>query len=219
MPGYRKSGDVPPIETSDSLNYAHLNLGVLRELLLTSSGKPDVQQAVIAELSKQRPLVRSNELIKALTDMIHYPDLYNDDLTASIVEALATDPYPEATEAMFEALPSIAAAAHDRKTRHTHDLREYFYQALVTRQRETDQTVWRHMVPRLSPEALVNILTDPAAGPLNQFLRPLEIIDRMPRDTRRQALSTLFSAAPFQFGLRALGLMLRGPAKTRAARR
>lgn len=213
MPGYRKDGIVPPIKADGPLNFAHLNLGVLRQLLLTSTGRPDVQREVIAELRKQRPIVRANELIKVLVDMINNPNLFSRDVTEAIVEVLATDPYPEATEAMLERLPEIARAGNGRTAKLTRSTREYFYQALVTRTRDTDQPVWDALVPRLSGETLVDILADPAAKPLIQVLKPLEVIDRLPRRERRQALFATLLAGTLGDGLKALGLLLTGPGR------
>lgn len=211
MPGYKPPSQESQLfrdGTSGALKYGHVDLGTLRQILLTSRGRSEIQRTIIDEMKKLTPQVRARELAKILTDVIQRPHLYNEGVATAVVELLATDPNPEATEGMLTALPVVAMGAHDRQMHAPRDFREYFYEALLTRRRDSDEPVWDAMVPRLEGDSLVDILADPVARPLVDVIDPFKLIDRLPTDERRRALfSAVFGARAGQ-GMRALRMLL-----------
>ena len=163
----------------------------LVHLVLDARDDPVTQRKALAELAKLAPNRRNKHLIEALRQMVREPQLYQADITYSIVELLGTDPNPEATRAMIEVLPHVAHAQKKGTGPLTLDLRSYFYEALTTRQRDTDRVVWDEMLPQLDPDTLVDLLTDPAAQQLREFIDPEKLIEHLPREQRNQALKKL----------------------------
>jgi len=106
-------------------------------------------------------------------------------------------------------LPAIARAQKKGIGPLTLDLRAYFYQALATRRRDTDHEVWREMLPRLSGETLVDLLTDPAAEQIRELLSPMTLIKHLPREQRRQALRDVLLTGNVGQSLAALRLLLK----------
>ena len=213
MPGYKEPAYESQLfrdGSSGALKYGHVDLGTLRQILLTSRGTAEIQRTIIDEMKKLTPQVRARELAKILSDVIERPHLYNDGVAMAVVELLATDPNAEATEGMLTVLPVVAMAAHDRQMAAPRSFREYFYEALLTRRRDTDRTVWDEMIPRLQGDSLVDILADPAARPLVDAIDPFKLIDRLPTEERRKALfSAVFGARAGQ-GMRALRMLIGG---------
>ena len=202
--------------------YEMMDLEMLTNLLLTADQRPDVQRAALSALSKRPPLQRNSKIILILEYVLKYPDRYNQDVMMSAIDILGTDPGPDATAAMLEILPRVLDSAMKKGDALKPEFRRYFYQTLITRQRETDMPVWKQMLPTLQPETLVAALLDPAAKPL-RALEPLTLINRLPAQERRQALMSLFVGALQRMNLglagKALNLMLSPPhsAKRRRA--
>lgn len=182
---------------------------MLVHLVITAHDDPAAQRQALAELAKLSPQRRGSHLILALRHMVEQPQRYEPDIMASIVELLATDPSPDATRAMIEVLPAIARAQKKGIGPLTLDLRAYFYQALATHRRDTDHEVWREMLPRLSGETLVDLLTDPAAEQIRELLSPMTLIKHLPREQRRQALRDVLLTGNVGQSLAALRLLLK----------
>jgi hypothetical protein len=124
-----------------------------------------------------------------MRSIIEHGDRYDQNVMMSIVDIMATDPDADATAAMLEILPEILESAVSTGPGQglTPEFREYFYTALVTRQRDDDLNVWGEVLPTLEPRTLVAALIDPAAIPL-LAIEPLTLIDRLKEPTRTAAL-------------------------------
>lgn len=182
----------------------------LVHLVLTAHNDPVTQHRALHELARLSPQRRSSHLILALRQMVKEPHLYEQDVMFSIIELLATDPNPDATRAMIEVLPVVAAAQRKGTGPLTLNMREYFYQALATRQRETDRDIWREMVPQLDGETLVALLTDPTAAPLRRFINPMLLIEHLPDTQRKRALRNLMLEGNMSQGFDALKRLFKG---------
>lgn len=204
------SSEEPRYRPHGVSQYSALPPANLIELLLKGRDQPEVRKLIIAELSTLTPRRRGPAVINALRLMTHKREFYSSEVMFSLVELLATDPTPEATQAMLDVLPAVALEAQHRDTPLTAEFRRYFYEALATRRRETDRPVWQEHIPRLKGEMLVALLADPAGAPIRDALDPLKLIDRLPADARRAALTELIWQAPFRYGPTALMMLLAG---------
>jgi hypothetical protein len=186
------------------------DLGTLRTILLNKHLSDADRQEVLRELARQDPGTRSEVLARAFQDVLRKPEA-NSELISSLVELLATDPEPSATEVMLDMLPLMAHAGADHRGGNIpRDDRSYFYEALITRRREEDRRVWAQRLPQLDADALVDIMADPAARPLRKSIDVLGLVNKLPRPERRRALfALLFTGGPGT-GLKALGMMLGG---------
>ncbi|HEC21592.1 MAG TPA: hypothetical protein ENI95_01605 [Chloroflexi bacterium] len=169
--------------------YDSLDTPTLTNLLLNPAQHREIHRAALSALSRRSADQRCPRLVLILRNVISKPDRYDQEIMMAIVDILATDPDPKATIALFEVLPDMleAGISDQEGPKPKPEFREYFYKALMTRQRESDMDVWRVMLPQLSPRTLVAMLLDPAAEPL-QPLEPLSLIDRLPEPKRTRAL-------------------------------
>src|SRR5262249_10249887 len=158
----------------------------LSALLLNADRPADVHRAALSALSRRSPYDRTSTLVALLKSMVSHPGRYNQEVMMSLIDILATDPTPQATEAMLDSLPVVLGTAMDGSDALKPDFREYFYQALVTRQRDGDLEVWATMLPELEIKTLVAALIDPVAKPL-EALEPITLIDRQPEPQRTKA--------------------------------
>lgn len=184
---------------ADQHPYDMLDISALTTLLLNPDRPPDVHRAVLSALSRRSPFDRSSSLLALLKSMVQNPGRYDQDVMISCIDILATDPTPQATAAMLEALPSVLSTGMDGTDALKPEFREYFYTALVTRQREGDLKVWAEALPDLDPKTLVAILVDPVAKPL-EALEPLTLIGRLPEPQRTKALISVIAGVAHRRG-------------------
>lgn len=179
--------------------YSTLDVNTLTHVL-TDPGQPaDNHQRALSTLLRIKPDERRSRLIIIIRKMLQVPDGYDDDVKCALVEALATDPHPAATAAMLQVLPDILSEAMSESHAIPDTFREYFYQALITRSRESDLDVWRETMPQLEPSTLVAMLLDPAGEALVTALEPLELISRLAEPERSRALvSAIVGMARFE---------------------
>ncbi len=167
--------------------YDQLDISALTTLLLNPDRPASVHRAVLSALTRRSPFDRTSTLVALLKSMVQNPGRYDQDVMISCIDILATDPTPQATAAMLEVLPAVLNTGMDGSDALKPDFREYFYTALVTRQREGDLKVWAEFLPELDAKTLVAALVDPIAKPL-EALEPLTLIDRLPEPQRTRAL-------------------------------
>jgi hypothetical protein len=188
-----------------------MDLDSLTNILLTANQRPDVQRAALSAMSRRSPLQRNAKLALIIEQVVSHPERYNQDVMMSLIDILATDPEPDATATMIEVLPEVLSAAMKPGGKLKPQFRRYFYQALVSRRRESDIPVWQEMLPQLKPDALAAALLDPAAKPL-KALEPFTLINRLSRRKRSRLLwRVMFGAlgrGNLRLAFRALGTML-----------
>ncbi len=172
---------------ADQDSYDLLDTPTLTNILLNPDQTPDIHRAALSALSRRDPYQRTPRLIEILKAVLKHPERFDQDVMMGVIDILATDPDPDATYAMIELLPVMLERTLDGKDPLKPEFREYFYTALITRQREEDLDVWRDMLPRLEPRTLIAALLDPAAGPL-QALEPITLMDRLEEPKRTKAL-------------------------------
>jgi hypothetical protein len=204
------SAEEPRYRPHGVTQYSALPPANLIDLLLKAHDQPETRRLIFAELSTLTPRRRGPAVMNALRAMARAREFYSGEVMFSLVELLATDPTPEATQAMLDVLPAVTLDAHHSDTSLSEEFRRYFYEALVTRKRDTDLPIWREAIAQLKGDVLVGLLVDPAAAPLQKALNPLRIIDRLPDDARREALTELIWQAPFRYGPTALRMLIGG---------
>jgi len=177
---------------ADQHPYDSLDISALTTLLLNPDRPADVHRAVLSALTRRNPFDRTSSLVALLKSMVQNPGRYDQDVMMSCIDILATDPTPQATEAMLEVLPAVLSTAMDGTDALKADFREYFYTALITRQREGDLKVWAAFLPELDARTLVAALVDPVAKPL-EALEPLTLIDRLAEPQRTKALISVIA--------------------------
>jgi hypothetical protein len=150
-------------------------------------------------LARRGAYQRSSTIITILRSVLRYPERYDQDVMMALIDILATDPEAEATGAMLEVLPDMLDSGMDPRTALKPEFREYFYTALVTRQREDDLVVWGEMLPELEAKTLVAALVDPSAQAL-EALEPATLIDRLPEPQRTKALISVIVGAAHMSG-------------------
>lgn len=185
-----------------------LDLQTLTNLLLNPHQRKETQQKVVSTFAGLPPSVRTGHLTRVLRAMMTSPTAFDHDLMMSVVDLLATDPAPAATEAMFDLLPLIVGAEARSGKGISNDFRDYYYQALATRRREGDRAVWLERLPRLTADVLVGLLLDSRAKPLREIAKPLVLIDRLPRLERRKALWDVVLHGNAGYGWKALRMLL-----------
>jgi len=168
-----------------------LDTPALTNLLLNADQPPDVHRGALSALARRSAYQRSQIAAQIIRSVMRHPDRYDQDVMMSVIDILATDPEAEATEMMISLLPDMLEMAVDASRDGLKpEFREYFYQALMTRQRDDDIAVWQEMLPRLEARTLVAALLDPAAGSL-EALEPLTLVNRLPEPQRTKALISI----------------------------
>lgn len=174
-------------------HYDSLDLPALQSILLNTEQKPDVHRAALSALARRSAYQRGKAVIEIMRSVLRHPDRYDLDVMMALIDIMATDPEAEATEMMLSILPDLIEAALDaNRGALKPEFRSYFYQALVTRQREDDLVVWSEMLPQLDVKTLVGAIVDPAAGPL-EAIEPLTLIERQPEPQRTKALISIIA--------------------------
>lgn len=184
----------------DQRSFDQLDIPALAALLLDPDAGDDVHKAALSALSRIAPEARNDRLVKILSRVFADPVRYNLDVMISAIDLLATDPNPDATAAMLEILPEMVHHTL-RGQQISTEFRAYFYQALMTRQRDEDLQVWAEMLDTIDSSTLVGVVIDPAAAPL-ETLEPWTLLGRQPEPDRTNALITilLFSTRRGQLG-------------------
>jgi hypothetical protein len=178
---------------SDRSRFAQADLRTLTNLARTPNQQPEVLADIIAEFSRLSAPARSENLAMLLRTLLRNTKRYHDLITA-IIELLATDPNPSATEAM---LGLLAEVTHG-DTALEDDQREYFYEALLTRRRDTDLPEWRASMPSLDTDTLVALAVDPLAESFRAAVNPMKYIEALPDAERRKALTAIAMRNPGQ---------------------
>jgi hypothetical protein len=168
-------------------SYDALDTPTLTNLLLNADQAPDVHRGALSALARRSAYQRSATITTILRSVLRNPERYDQDVMMALIDILATDPDSEATAAMIDVLPEMLEHGMDSRSALRPEFREYFYTALVTRQRQDDLLVWGEMLPQLDAKTLVASLIDPAAHPL-EAIEPITLIDRLPEPQRTKAL-------------------------------
>lgn len=167
--------------------YEKLDVLTLTNLLINPDNDPEIHRAALSALSRVNPAERRSRLVVVMRNVVRMPERYNQDVMMSLIDLLATDPDADATLVMIDILREILALFMKDRDALKPEFREYFYQALVTRQRPDDLAVWAEMLPTLDSKTLVAAVLDPAAQAL-EALEPITLLDRQPEPTRTKAL-------------------------------
>jgi hypothetical protein len=168
-------------------SYDALDTPTLTNLLLNADQNPDVHRGALSALARRSAYQRSATITTILRSVLRNPGRYDQDVMMALIDILATDPEAEATAAMIDVLPEMLEHGMDPRSELRPEFREYFYTALVTRQRQDDLLVWGEMLPQLDAKTLVASLIDAAAHPL-EAIEPITLIDRLPEPQRTKAL-------------------------------
>ncbi|NDJ52477.1 MAG: hypothetical protein GYB68_05240 [Chloroflexi bacterium] len=179
--------------TNDRDHYDAIEIDTLMSVLLDPDAEPDTHQKSLASLARRHFLGRTSSLIKILSSVVKNTDKYDQDVMSHLIDIFATDPDPDATSGMIEMLPKVAESVLDPNTALDPEFREYYYQALATRQREEDLAVWAELLPEFKPKTLIAILIDPTAEPL-MIIEPYTLLDRAPEPERTRSLMSLVAA-------------------------
>ncbi|MBN1119812.1 MAG: hypothetical protein JXJ17_01940 [Anaerolineae bacterium] len=180
-----------------SQNYEKLDIQTLTNLLTNPDNLPEVHRGAFTALLKIEPDERRKRVAVVVKSMLQEPSRYDSSLIVEAIEILATDPYPDATEAMLNFLPDMLALGIKNRDAISQDVREYYYQALVTRTREDDLVVWSEMLPRLDGKTLVASMLEPAAKAL-ETIEPMTLIDRLSEPDRTRALVSVMRGMAFR---------------------
>ncbi len=178
-------------------NYEKLDIHTLTNLLTNPDNLSDVHRGAFSALLKIEPDERRRRVAVVVKSMLYAPDRYDPGLIVEAIEILATDPHPDATKAMLNFLPDMLALGVRNRDAVPQDVREYYYQALVTRTREDDLAVWSEMLPRLDGKTLVASMLEPAAKAL-ETIEPLTLIDRLSEPDRTRALVSVLRGMAFR---------------------
>jgi hypothetical protein len=178
-------------------NYEKLDIQTLTNLLTNPDNLPEVHRGAFTALLKIEADERRQRVAVVVKSMLHEPERYASDLMVEAIEILATDPHPDATEAMLHFLPDMLALNARKREAVSSDVREYYYEALVTRTREADLQVWSEVLPKLDGKTLVASMLEPTAKAL-ETIEPLTLIDRLAEPERTRALVLVLRGMAFR---------------------
>jgi len=165
-----------------------MDVAELTGIIVQTHQDPRRQRDALSALARRERVERNSRLIVVMQYVLKYPDRYNLELMTRVIDILATDPHPDATTAMIELLPDIVTPVIDGTEGVSEGFRQYFYEALMTRQRDEDLEVWRDMLPALDPKTLVALIADPASDGRLDDLDPMTLVDRLEEPNRTKAL-------------------------------
>jgi hypothetical protein len=191
-----------------SSRFASLDYVTMANLLVNPSVPLESKLLVVSKFADLRVDLRSQHLIEALRIMLREPEEHDEDLMLNIVDILATDPDPGATEAMIRGLELVALAGLSSDKKLSEAFRHYYYTATMTRQREGDIEKWKALLPELSANTLLSLQMDPAAEPVRQHLDPMKLINRLPEPERSRTLRAMVLGGDARSGWRAVRSML-----------
>lgn len=181
------------------VDYDEMHIDELAKFVVYTDADARSRRDALSALSRRDSIQRTPRLVTAMRNyVLRYPDRYDQDLMMSIIDILATDPHPDATAAMLDVFPDVVMAGIDPNSQLRSDFREYFYECMVTRQREADLAVWAEMLPDLDPKVLVAAVADPVGGAL-AVIEPITLLDRKEEPHRTRALFSAISSI-FQTG-------------------
>lgn len=164
----------------------HFDLDTLVATLIDIELSKDVHRKAMSVLLKCDPIERNPYLARVMKAIASRPSIYDQESMMALVDILATDPDPEATEIMLECLPVVAESSLGKDSL-SPEFRTYFYEALATRQREDDLDVWGAVLPTISPKTLVALVIDPQAKPLD-IIEPTTLLTRLAEPERTRGL-------------------------------
>ncbi|MCC6905155.1 MAG: hypothetical protein IT326_04870 [Anaerolineae bacterium] len=170
--------------------YDKLEIPALTTILLNPDSPTEAHRGALSALSRREQLHRTSSLIKILESITRHPGRYDLDVMMSVVELLATDPNADATVAMIEVLPSIVKGVLT-PTPLREEFREYYYAALLTRERDDDLEVWAEMLPQVEGSTLTAMVLDPRAAPLVEAIDPVTLVDRLGEPDRSRSLVSM----------------------------
>ncbi len=171
--------------------YNTLDIDTLTNILLSSRNRPEMHKEALSAMARISPEERRSRLVQVVEKVIAQAGDFDQDIMSAAFDLLATDPAPEAAEAMLMLLPSFSKAAMQRSNPLTKDFREYYYMTLMTRRRDGDMEMWQKQLNQFSGKTFVGILMDSAAESLVKVIKPLHRIDKLPRAERNKTLRTL----------------------------
>lgn len=172
----------------DQDTYDRLEIPALTSILLNPDSPVEAHRGALSALSRQDQLHRISSLIQVLKSISRHPGRYDLDVMMNVIDLLATEPDADATVAFIEVLPAILETGITGRNELKPEFREYYYAALLTRQREDDLEVWAEMLPQLESKSLAAILLDPVAGSLVEAIDPLTLIERLAEPEKSAAL-------------------------------
>jgi hypothetical protein len=165
---------------------SHFDLDTLVATIIDVELNEEVHRKAISVLLKCDPMERNPYLVRVMKAIASRPSVYDHESMMALVDILATDPDPEATEIMLECLPIVAESSLGKDSL-SPEFRTYFYEALATRQREDDLDVWGQVLPTLSPKTLVALVIDSQAKPL-EIIEPTTLLTRLIEPDRTKGL-------------------------------
>lgn len=177
---------------SDQQSYDMLSIDALVNILVNPDSPKDAHEGAFKAFCGADPYMRQSEIGGVLRAMVRHARRYNPEMLMDAVELLATDPDSQATAIMIDVLPDVLMAGMSGKDDLAAEFREYFYQAMVTRSREDDLTVWSEKLPQLDGRTLVAALLDPAAGALRD-IEPMTLLSRLPDEDRIRSFASLIA--------------------------
>jgi hypothetical protein len=180
------------MEWRGAQSYDLLDTPTLTNLLLNPNQHREIHRATLSAFSRRSAEQRCPRLVLVIRSIIHNPTLYDQDVMMSAIDILATDPESAATSAFLEALPDVLDTGMGGDETLKYEFREYYYTALMTRQRPADLEVWSEKLPALPARSLVAMMIDPAADSL-QTLEPLTLIARLREPDRTKALFSVIA--------------------------
>ncbi len=164
----------------------HFDLDTLVSTLIDIELTKDVHRKAMSVLLKCDPAERNPYLCRVMKAISSRPEVYDQESMMAMVDILATDPDPEATEIMLECLPVVAESSLSKNSL-SPEFRTYFYEALATRQREDDLDVWGEVLPMLGAKTLVALVIDSQAKPLD-IIEPPTLLTRLDEPERTKGL-------------------------------
>lgn len=171
-----------------SLEYDQMNTSELTNTLLAANQKDHIRREALSALTRRGRIVRNSRLALAIQYVLRYPDRYDQAIMEEALDVLATDPHPDATSVMLELLEDITNSVLDADKTASFEFRKYYYQVLISRQREEDLTVWQEFLPAMETKALVGLIADPASDGIVDGLEPFVLLDRQSEPNRTKAL-------------------------------
>lgn len=185
--------------------YNTLDVDTLTNILLSSRNRPEMHKEALSAMARISPDERRSRLVQIVQNVITHAGDFDQDIMSAAFDLLATDPAPEAAEAMLMLLPAFSKSAMERSNPLSKGFREYYYMTLMTRRREGDMQMWQTQLSQFSGETFAGILMDPLAESLSKAIKPLQRIDKLPRAQRNKTLRMLLMRG---YALDAIKMML-----------
>ncbi len=169
-------------------DYDRMTTSELTNTLLAADQRDAIRREALSALTRRGRVVRNSRLALAIQYVLRYPDRYDQGIMEEALDVLATDPHPDATSVMVELLEDITTSVLDADKTASFTFRKYFYQVLMSRQREEDLGVWHEYLPSVQAKTLVGLISDPASDGIVDGLEPFVLLNRQPEPGRTKAL-------------------------------